>query len=224
MPDIANRTYIEQKVAAALAKCREKQRKKLEVMLGNPPNLDRVPEQFWTQARECESGVLLLYLAPVAYAAMGGLQKSLGRDDWDKPELRKRAKKRGKDRAESTSKDAVDWTKEWLKKKIESGPLTDDDFEEVFGEGRTESTAITEVTSTNSAAEKDYVDHVRGGGVDVQILWQTEKDASVCPICRPLDGQPEEVWSTKFPDGPSAHPRCRCWLKVITDGKDKGRL
>lgn len=38
-----------------------------------------------------------------------------------------------------------------------------------------------------------------------------------CPICGPLNGQPEEFWRGDFPDGPPAHPNCRCGasLEVI---------
>lgn len=31
-----------------------------------------------------------------------------------------------------------------------------------------------------------------------------------CPICGPLEGAPEEEWRAEFPNGPPAHPRCRC--------------
>ena len=44
-------------------------------------------------------------------------------------------------------------------------------------------------------------------------IWVTERDGRVCPICRPLDGQVDVDWEDQFPNGPPAHPNCRCWLK-----------
>lgn len=31
-----------------------------------------------------------------------------------------------------------------------------------------------------------------------------------CDICGPLNGKTERHWAAQFPDGPPAHPRCRC--------------
>lgn len=42
--------------------------------------------------------------------------------------------------------------------------------------------------------------------------WHTERDGRVCPICAPLDGEPESTWRDKFPNGPKAHVACRCYL------------
>ncbi len=43
-------------------------------------------------------------------------------------------------------------------------------------------------------------------------VWNTERDAKVCPICSPLDKKREPDWVAKFPTGPPAHPNCRCHL------------
>lgn len=43
-------------------------------------------------------------------------------------------------------------------------------------------------------------------------LWYTERDAKVCPICRPLHRQTREKWEPVSPGGPPAHFNCRCWL------------
>lgn len=40
--------------------------------------------------------------------------------------------------------------------------------------------------------------------------WITALDDRVCAICGPLHGTTEEVWGKQFPEGPAAHPFCRC--------------
>jgi len=47
-------------------------------------------------------------------------------------------------------------------------------------------------------------------GLQMRRVWNTANDELVCPICGPLNEQPEDVWSGDFPDGPPAHPNCRC--------------
>lgn len=48
-------------------------------------------------------------------------------------------------------------------------------------------------------------------------IWMTEEDARVCPICGPLHGSRRRVWGRIFPDGPPAHPRCRCEIVYTGD-------
>ena len=45
------------------------------------------------------------------------------------------------------------------------------------------------------------------------IYWITANDAAVCPICGPLHQREYADWAERFPDGPPAHPRCRCYLE-----------
>lgn len=99
-----------------------------------------------------------------------------------------------------------------------------------MGPKSAENISISETTSGISAGEKIYVDIARElitkppigvGGIvtprsgivpTITEIWITEKDGFVCPICRPLHKKPREFWDDKFPGGPRAHPRCRCWL------------
>lgn len=49
-------------------------------------------------------------------------------------------------------------------------------------------------------------------------IWNTSEDDKVCPICRPLNQKPSEEWAEEFPEGPPAHPNCRCWLEYSDYG------
>lgn len=83
----------------------------------------------------------------------------------------------------------------------------------LFSKERMLSIAITEVTRAVTAGEGGasllFLDD---GHQVMKAFWQTERDARVCRVCHPLDGQPPEVWRTIAPAGPPAHPHCRCSL------------
>ena len=100
----------------------------------------------------------------------------------------------------------------------------------VFSPQRAETIAITEVTTAITQAEiaarREAITAspenrvtpddpneppiiVRDGLV---AIWQTAEDERVCPVCGPLHDAREARWENKFPNGPPAHPRCRCWL------------
>lgn len=86
----------------------------------------------------------------------------------------------------------------------------------VFSAGRAASVAITETTRAITQGER------WAGALIARRLagrmvrrWKTERDADVCPICKPLDGKPEfgaDGFAATMPEGPPAHPSCRCEL------------
>lgn len=81
---------------------------------------------------------------------------------------------------------------------------------EDFGQSDAELISITELSQLQSDAEMDAAEDVnRSVGSRLVAVWRTEPGA--CPICSPLNGTTRE-WKIKFPHGPPAHPRCRCWL------------
>jgi len=83
-------------------------------------------------------------------------------------------------------------------------------LEPAFGKVRAEMIATTEVTRAYSAATNETQQLLNETGLQMRRVWHTRNDELVCPICGPLNGQPEEHWIAEFPTGPPAHPRCRC--------------
>jgi HK97 family phage portal protein len=83
-------------------------------------------------------------------------------------------------------------------------------LEPAFGSVRAEMIATTEVTRAYSMATNEYQQMLSDAGIAMVKVWNTNNDDRVCPICGPLDGQPEDNWPSDLEDGPPAHVNCRC--------------
>jgi hypothetical protein len=78
---------------------------------------------------------------------------------------------------------------------------------------RARTIAITEVTRAVSAGEFDAVAQIKKQtGLVLKARWFTSREPNVCPICLPYEGRLKNIWGTRFPFGPPAHPSCNCWL------------
>ena len=98
-----------------------------------------------------------------------------------------------------------------------------DTIADILNDKRSDAAGVTETTTGISGGQ-------RGGADDferddplntVKMIWRTERDARVCPICSPLDGKGDKVWNAAFPSGSPAHISCRCQLVAVGN---KGRL
>lgn len=88
----------------------------------------------------------------------------------------------------------------------------DDFLDDITGPDRDERTAATETTRGIAAGERSAAGRiVLPPGELLTSYWRTERDSRVCPICTPLDGQPQEVYGPRV-GAPPAHINCRCWL------------
>jgi hypothetical protein len=96
-------------------------------------------------------------------------------------------------------------------------------LEPAFGEYRANMIAVTEVTRAYSAATNQYQRLAIDAGVDMRRVWLTTRDQLVCPICGPLHGLPEEDWRIAHPDGPPAHPNCRCSTELTVETVEEAR-
>jgi SPP1 gp7 family putative phage head morphogenesis protein len=91
-----------------------------------------------------------------------------------------------------------------------------EDLTPIFGRGRAELIASTEVTRAYSHANQQaYID---SGVVDI-IEFRTSRDERVCLICGPRHNARTDVRNPDF-DGyglPPLHPRCRCWIVPVIE-------
>ncbi|MCX6057750.1 MAG: minor capsid protein [Chloroflexi bacterium] len=92
----------------------------------------------------------------------------------------------------------------------------------VFGATRANAIAVTETTR---AFANGQIEAYKAEGIE-EMIWRTNKDALVCPVCGPLNNKVAKIGEAfgKDKNGnditqPPGHPRCRCWVapKVSKD-------
>ena len=84
-------------------------------------------------------------------------------------------------------------------------------LETVFAEVRAEAISITEITRAFTAATMLRADKYRQMGYDVTLIWETNRDYKVCPVCDALDMRRQgDGWI----EGPPAHVNCRCRMTI----------
>ena len=87
-------------------------------------------------------------------------------------------------------------------------------IKDLFGSVRVEGISITATTGAKSLGIRTASEILEDEEIRVFTIWVTERDGKECPICRGFDGKGPAVWGGQFPDGPPAHPRCRCDLET----------
>ena len=234
MAALLNRDEIEADFARQLAKVQGPQREELRQLLGSPPDINRVPLEFWQRVEEENrkriTAILLLIFLTSSDQHSGGIADDATRLQAEQQGLAW-AVKRGADLA----KDFTDRSTEWLRTKAAkwqgtsvSSPVAptepppapqeaeiESDLRDIFGPVRQENMPISETTQAASAGG-EWMMHALVGTSELD-QWHTEHDAKVCQICKPLDKIRRSVWSLKFPAGPPAHPRCRCYIDYAKD-------
>jgi HK97 family phage portal protein len=80
-----------------------------------------------------------------------------------------------------------------------------------FGPVRAQMIAVTETTRAYSQATSLYQRLLSEMEFETTRVWRTRHDERVCPICGPLENQPEVDWPEGLRSGPPAHVNCRCW-------------
>jgi len=48
--------------------------------------------------------------------------------------------------------------------------------------------------------------------IEYDERWNAINDSRTCQICAALDGKLRPDWSQQYPQGPPAHPNCRCFI------------
>lgn len=213
MADLPHRSAHEAALAEALGRLGASRRRKLLALLGDPPDLQRVPPEFWASV-ELETEQALAERLAVVYLLMSqGLR--LPEAVLPRATLAQDAAVWGRQEAQLIATDYAGTSRDWVADIVSTPGATPlrERLTSVFGPTRAEGLATTQTTRAATAGERGALDRwERVTGAVSTATWQTELDGAVCPICRPLQGT-EELWREKVPAGPPAHPRCRCWLQ-----------
>lgn len=218
MPDIPNRDELERRLARMLGRANRTWLAKLLEYLGDPPSLDNVPADFWDKSGKELAQTLLPFSERVYLDAAERMLASVPIGvNWDLINTAASEWARGYTYdlirgINETSRRAV---QQAISAYFEQG-LTIGDLRErlgrIYSPVRAEMIATTEVTRAASMGEQALAQEIANQGIQMTAVWQTNNDEMVCPICGPLHERPESEWRNAHPDGPPAHPRCRCWL------------
>jgi len=228
VPDIPNRSQLEKKIARLLGKYNSEQLRKLLDLMGNSPSLTKIPPEFWTESQQALAAELVPFAEQVYVEAAQrvieqspiGIEWSLvnqGAADWSTRYVGQLVK----DITGTTQRDVGSAVSNYFTQAETIGDLEkalvgmQDRFGRTFGPIRAEMIAVTEVTRAAAQGELAVANELKKEGIQMRKVWQTNNDELVCPICGPLHNKEEGIWRQQAPDGPPAHPRCRCWLNLL---------
>jgi len=234
LDSIPDRKKLERKIARLLGKYNQRQLEKLLKLMGNSPSLAKIPPSFWTDSQLQLAAELIPFSEDVYLASANRLLETVPIGvDWA-----------------LVNQDAVDWASRYVGQLVKDisksteravgravsnffaeeqtiGDLEKrlarmkDKFGVAFGPQRAEMIAVTEITRAATQGELGVAARLKAEGIEMRKVWQTNKDDLVCPICEPLQSKEEQDWRAVAPDGPPAHPRCRCGLSLLLPKPEK---
>jgi hypothetical protein len=230
MPDIPNRDELERKIARLLGRFNKTQLDELLGLMGNSPNMNKVPPPFWTESEQALAAELIPFSEIVylqaAERVVDSVPLPIGFDwtlvnqdaaDWSIREVGKLVTKI----TDTTRKRIGHAVSNYFTEVQTIGDLElalstmKDRFGNILGPVRAEMISVTEITRAAAQGELEGARQLKNEGIDMRKVWQTNKDDLVCTICEPLQGTEESTWRSVAPDGPPAHVRCRCFLSLL---------
>lgn len=186
-------------------------------LLGDPPDLTKIPPEFWGGLTASMAATVRPLLEKAALAAAQRLVLDPGIGvDWGL--VAEDAARWASQYSYNLVTGLTNTTRRVLQEKVtqfirEPGRTIGDlmgDLEPYFGKMRAQMIAVTETTRAFAEGEKQAVAQAREYGFRMVAIWHTNRDELVCSICASADGKPEPEWG--LATGPPAHPRCRCWI------------
>jgi hypothetical protein len=216
MADFRNRAEWEKKLADALGKLGDAQRKRLLTALGDPPDPNRLTAEIWQTLSAEMQAELRPMLERVYLDSAEQLLRAVPSVGVDWALVNRRAAEWAKQYTFDLVRGINDNTRAALQEKV-SAFYTErltlsklrESLEPLYGPVRAEIIAATETTRAAVNGELGVVNELRQAGIAMMAIWNTSNDDIVCPLCGPRNQKRQgDGWS----DPPPAHPRCRCWL------------
>lgn len=217
MAELPNRDQLETSFARKFHYLSVKHRRELLALMGNPPDIRRVPGSFWKRVEREEAAALILLLRHVYQEnAIGhGLDAPLAKSQAN-AFAQFRAKAVASEYAHNSFSRAVTAQRAYL---VPGGGIftktaAQEMATNIFGQGRAEGLVSTEFTAASVAGGENAM-HIRGL-TSAEDTWITNPSLSVtgvCPRCEPFDGTVRAIWGRVFPSGPPVHPSCKCEIR-----------
>lgn len=216
--DVLNRDELERRLARVLSKGLRAEMKKLLDLLGDPPDLSKVPYEYWQNGWKDIQRDVEPILVDTFISQAESLMNSVGiGSDW--AQFNMIAADWGRAYTydlvtgmQGTTRRALeDLLRNNIPGYFEEG-LTSKELaarlEQHFGAIRADMIAVTETTRAAVEGERAFVEELeRESGQRMVPIWMTANDEIVrkCPICWPKHEKP--ITNGQYPP---AHPRCRC--------------
>jgi hypothetical protein len=183
-------------------------REELLHLMGFPPRVENVPEAFWERVQERTEDELTAVLIVIFLAAtmQGGFAPMVPYDaaeGWASDHAAEVAEGYADHSQEEFAELAEEWGPRPSLSEVRAG------IGEIFSAERAEMVGITETGRAITAGGEELF------GANDDDVWVVQPDC--CDVCDELDGEPRSVWSLKFPQGPPAHPNCRCDIDWAND-------
>lgn len=214
-------TYRERnqrQIEARMTKLCARHRRELLELLGSPPDLNRVPPEFWQKVRDetamtLAAALLLIWMAE-------SLEQGIDYQDFED-----RGSIWANERAAWVGERYADWSEREVLRRLSryspdelaamSRAQLEDEIRPLFGPQRAARVAMME---TNQAITKSRIVIGSEGDEDVDFIWELG-ECNHCGWCVLVQGFGREVWAP-FSDGPPAHWGCCCWLRRIVGWAD----
>lgn len=225
--EIPNRPDHDAAFARKLSRLSSRHRRELIALLGHPPDISRVPADFWERVRkerENELAAVLLLLFSESYRhhvlSLGQAMTPRLTDVGQAAAERYAVERAAKLAAESTAavRDRIQRfaVEEWNRAGLDAQRAVTrtqvlNDVLKAIGPSGDAARAVTETTAAQTAGGETAATNTVGTSDD--DVWQIHPELSetgTCQTCRPLDGRRRAIWATLFPNGPPAHRNCNC--------------
>ena len=228
MAELSNRVELESKLQGRLEKAFRSHRQQLLRLLGDPPDVTRVPADFWARVEKDTEAAAAEVLLLVFFQSeeLHGFTGSDARDSAERYAAL-RAPTLGRLVAQHSRERLADAGSRWgdrVRRELEI-----DDREElvrsVFGPDRAAGIAKTEtVIGQNEGGDLG----IRLGDIVATKFWRHSKFSPPghagaarrpCPVCTPRLDKPESEWGGFQPGW--AHPYCDCFVSYVDNATGK---
>ena len=234
MPDLVSRGKFESRLADTLVTVFEKHQLEIQILLSSfdttLADLGKLPQRIFD---ELQANMAIVFEAVLieayieAFTSMDGFLADNSQTTARRGALfiREDAQQWASFYAPQLAKDMAGVTKTRLREIADRSPQLPisglglrNIIKPLFGFGRAQLAARTELTNVISVAEAAAVDTFEAM-IEAVMIWFTKRDELVCIICRPRHNRPR---GTNWEMPPPAHPRCRCetmWRITYSDGR-----
>jgi len=188
-------------------------------ILGDPPNLDKLTDAFWSSQKSKMLSVIRPQLETIALDAATDTILAMGIGvDWT--DMATAVMHWAQGYSYSLVDGITATTQQVLREKVaqfltEEGRTLADlvkDLSPWFGDVRAERIAITEVTRAVAEAQRIVMQRAAAAGFRLEPIWNTNNDDLVCPVCGPNHRKRQsDGWTVGWPP---SHPSCRCWITL----------